>query len=93
MIQKELMQLLSDFSDQQTESKSYENRAIYDSQFDDLSKAIIKAFTRPQENHWPDEIRIEMVEKSELYSEPKVYQYGYYDGYHKANELKEATHE
>jgi hypothetical protein len=33
---------------------------------------------------WPDEVRLEMVEKSEFYSEPTIYQYGYYDGYQKA---------
>lgn len=35
---------------------------------------------------WPDEIRLIMIEKSEFYQEPKIYQYGYYDGYMKAQE-------
>lgn len=35
-------------------------------------------------NNWPDEVRLEMIEKSEFYQEPKIYQYGYYDGYQKA---------
>lgn len=27
-----------------------------------------------------------MIEKSEFYKEPTIYQYGYYDGYHLQNE-------
>lgn len=34
--------------------------------------------------HWPDEVRLKMIEKSELYSEPRVYQYGFYDGFQHA---------
>ena len=37
-----------------------------------------------QKNNWPDEIRLEMVDRSKLYENPSVYQYGYYDGYQKA---------
>lgn len=33
---------------------------------------------------WPDEIRLEMIEKSEFFKSAKVYQYGYYDGYQRA---------
>jgi len=33
---------------------------------------------------WPDNIRLEMIEKSEFYTEYKTYQYGYYDGWQKA---------
>lgn len=36
--------------------------------------------------NWPDDIRRKMVEKSEFYTEPKVYQFGYYDGFQKAIE-------
>lgn len=32
-------------------------------------------------NDWPDNVRLQMIERSEFYSEPKIYQYGYYDGY------------
>jgi len=32
---------------------------------------------------WPDNIRLGMIEKSEGYSEPKIYQYGYFDGFQK----------
>ena len=37
-----------------------------------------------QKNNWPDEVRLEMVHRSEFYENPSVYQYGYYDGYQKA---------
>lgn len=30
---------------------------------------------------WPEEVRIKMIEKSEFYLEPNIYQYGFYDGY------------
>jgi len=30
---------------------------------------------------WPDSVRLKMIDKSEFYAEPKIYQYGYYDGY------------
>lgn len=33
---------------------------------------------------WPNSIRLEMVEKSQSYPSPKVYQYGYFDGFQKA---------
>lgn len=32
-------------------------------------------------NDWPDKVRLKMIEKSEFYGEPKIYQYGFYDGY------------
>lgn len=35
---------------------------------------------------WPDADRLRMIDKSEFYSEPRVYQYGYYDGYQIQNE-------
>ena len=38
----------------------------------------VSEMTRP---HWPDEVRLKMIEKSEFYSEPQVYQYGFYDGF------------
>ena len=35
---------------------------------------------------WHDSVRLKMIEKSEFYGDPKVYQYGYYDGYQLQNE-------
>jgi hypothetical protein len=35
---------------------------------------------------WPDSVRLKMIEKSEFYGEPRIYQYGYYDGYQKRND-------
>lgn len=35
---------------------------------------------------WPDADRLVMIKKSEFYSEPHYYQYGYYDGYQIQNE-------
>jgi hypothetical protein len=35
---------------------------------------------------WPDSVRLKMIEKSEFYAEPRIYQYGYYDGYQKRND-------
>jgi len=32
-------------------------------------------------NNWPDEVRLKMIEESEFYQEPQIYQYGFYDGY------------
>ena len=47
-----------------------------------------KPFTKPPRGkiranviRWPDADRLRMIDKSEFYSEPRVYQYGYYDGY------------
>lgn len=37
-------------------------------------------------NNWPDAVRFKMIEKSNFYGEPKIYQYGYYDGYQLQNE-------
>src|SRR5688500_18266116 len=37
-----------------------------------------------QKAKWPDEIRLEMIERSIGYSSPLSYHYGYYDGYQKA---------
>lgn len=36
------------------------------------------------ENKWPDAARLDMIEKSEWYESPSVYQYGFYDGYQRA---------
>lgn len=36
------------------------------------------------ENSWPDTVRLDMIEKSEWYESPSVYQYGFYDGYQRA---------
>lgn len=42
--------------------------------------------------NWPDDVRLKMIEKSEFYAEPRVYQYGYYDGYqHAIKKLAEAN--
>jgi hypothetical protein len=35
---------------------------------------------------WPDDVRFKMIEKSEFYSDPRVYQFGFYDGYQLAKE-------
>lgn len=48
---------------------------------------------------WNNEARLFMIDKSEFYSDPKVYQFGFYDGYHralkdsKANEMLEMLQE
>lgn len=41
----------------------------------DLEKLRVKC--------WPDEIRLQMIEKSEFYPNDKIYQFGYYDGWMK----------
>lgn len=33
--------------------------------------------------YWPDSVRLEMIDKSNFYQEPRIYQYGYYDGFQK----------
>lgn len=33
---------------------------------------------------WNDKARVHMIEKSEIYGDSRVYQYGFYDGYMKA---------
>ena len=39
-----------------------------------------------KEHNWPNEPRLKMIEKSELYyGSEKVYQYGFYDGYQYQN--------
>lgn len=40
---------------------------------------------------WNNEARLFMIDKSEFYSDPKVYQFGFYDGYHRA--LKDSKHD
>lgn len=40
--------------------------------------------TLKEVNHWPDEVRLKMIEKSEFYKDPSIYQFGYYDGYQDA---------
>ena len=35
---------------------------------------------------WPDSVRLKMIEESEFYEHPRIYQYGYYDGYQKRND-------
>ena len=35
---------------------------------------------------WPDQVRLKMIQKSEFYEYPNIYQYGYYDGYQLQNE-------
>lgn len=39
---------------------------------------------------WTNDVRIVMIEKSEFYSNPLIYQFGYYDGYHKGFENSKA---
>jgi hypothetical protein len=47
-----------------------------------------------KKHYWPDEVRLKMIEKSEFYSEPKIYQFGFYDGYHSlTRELSELREE
>ena len=36
-----------------------------------------------KEYKWDDEIRLEMIDRSKNYENPKEYQYGYFDGYQK----------
>jgi phosphoglycolate phosphatase-like HAD superfamily hydrolase len=40
--------------------------------------------TKHDTDRWPEEARLDMIEKSEWYENPKNYQYGYYDGYQRA---------
>lgn len=47
-----------------------------------LPNGICDCFDR---TFWPDDIRVEMVDKSEFYPDEKnVYQFGYYDGFQRA---------
>lgn len=47
-----------------------------------------------KKHYWPDEVRLKMIEKSEFYSDPKLYQFGFYDGYHSlTRELSELREE
>lgn len=32
-------------------------------------------------NNWPDAVRKKMIERSEFYTEPKIYHYGFYDAW------------
>ncbi len=35
--------------------------------------------------HWPDNVRLKMIEKSKFYDpNERIYEYGYYDGYQKS---------
>ena len=38
------------------------------------------------EEKWPNEVRLRMIDKSEIYGDPQIYQYVYYDGYRLQNE-------
>lgn len=41
-----------------------------------------------QQKNWPDDVRLEMIRKSEYYQpNERIYQYGYYDGYQLAASL------
>ena len=43
-------------------------------------------------DRWPDQVRLDMIENSEWYESPSVYQYGFYDGYQRAKkETKQNT--
>ena len=46
-------------------------------------------FVPKQNSNWPDSVRLKMIEESELYQEPRIYQYGYYDGYQLATDGRE----
>ena len=47
-----------------------------------------------KKHYWSDEVRLKMIEKSEFYSDPKLYQFGFYDGYHSlTRELSELREE
>lgn len=50
------------------------------------TKHINEQLTPNSMNYWPDSVRFKMIEKSNLYREPQIYQYGYYDGYQLQNE-------
>ncbi len=55
-----------------------------------MNKSIIENGQPTLQQHnvirWPDYVRLKMIDKSEFYAEPKIYQYGYYDGYQLQNE-------
>lgn len=40
--------------------------------------------TEEVKKRWPDSVRLKMIERSEFYENPSVYQYGFYDGYQMA---------
>lgn len=44
-------------------------------------------------NRWPDAVRLKMIERSEFYTQPNIYQYGFYDGYQLSREELEAKDE
>ncbi len=48
--------------------------------------SVSPAIAKPNVVRWPDDVRLKMIEKSEFYNNPTVYQYGYYDGYQKRKE-------
>lgn len=35
---------------------------------------------------WPDSVRLKMIDKSNFYGQPNVYQYGFYDAYQLQND-------
>lgn len=38
-----------------------------------------------ENSNWPDKVRLHMIEKSKFYpDDERIYQYGFYDGYHYA---------
>ncbi len=53
----------------------------------------MKDSQKAENSNWPDSVRLEMVEKSNHYDNPQVYQYGYYDGYQKRNSLPTPSQE
>lgn len=52
----------------------------------DEIKNVKPALQQANVIRWPDADRLKMIDRSEFYGEPRVYQYGYYDGYQIQNE-------
>ena len=59
---------------------------------DDERKFIIELIeewsiklNKPDVSNWPDDARLDMIDKSNIYGQDKnIYQYGFYDGYQRA---------
>ena len=49
MNKEEIMEMLSDFSKQESDSKTYEQRAIPDYNFDELTEVLIKKFNKTKD--------------------------------------------
>src|SRR5574337_1292165 len=55
-----------------------------------MEKKVIKI---KETDNWPNTTRLEMIERSEVYDKPVLYQYGYYDGYQKCYKRLKADNE